>query len=191
MEKTPAVDYLQMVYPRIGFLSGITITGGEPTLHDYLPDFLQELKLQGYKIKLDTNASKPKRLQRLIERELVDYFSVFLVAPIHKYPEVARYRIKPEIMRKSIQIIRKSEVPREWVVMPVPGINEVEDIEAISQSIAGARRLVIRKFKHKKTLDPKCMDIEPFSDEDLKEIRDKVAPYFHEVHIEGLDQKAL
>jgi hypothetical protein len=71
--------------------------------------------------------------------------------------------------------------------MPIPGINEIEDIESISQSIAGARKLVIRKFEQEKTLDPQCMEIEPFSDKELKEIRDRVAPYFHEVHIEGLE----
>jgi pyruvate formate lyase activating enzyme len=186
MEKTKVVDYLQMVYPRFGFLRGITITGGEPTLHDYLPDFLKELKQQGYDIKLDTNASKPKRLQLLIERGLVDYFSVFLVAPIDKYPEVARYRIKPETMQRSIQIIRKSEVPHEWVVMPVPGITEFEDIESIAQSVAGSRRFIIRRFEQEKTLDPRCIDIEPFSDEELKELREMVAPYFHEVNVEGI-----
>ena len=184
MEKIPVADYLQMVYPRAGFLGGVTITGGEPTLHDYLPDFLKELKFQGYKVKIDTNASKPRVLQRLLERGLVDYFSVFLVAPIHRYPEVARYRIEPELMRKSIQIIRKSNIPREWVAMPVPGINEIEDIEMIAQSVAGARRFIIRNFQPEQASNPKCAEIEPFSSQELEEIRSRVAPYFHEVLIE-------
>lgn len=190
MEKTSVIDYLQMVYPRKGFLDGITITGGEPTLHDYLPDFLRELKLQGYEIKIDTNASKPRMLKRLIERKLVDYFSVFLVAPIDRYPEVAKYRIKPDSMRGSLQIIRKSSTQHEWVAMPVPGINEIEDVEAIAQSVTGDRRFVIRPFNPEGTLDPRCMEIEPFSTQELEQIRDRIAPYFHEVLIEGLHENS-
>jgi pyruvate formate lyase activating enzyme len=175
-----------MVYPRMGFLDAITITGGEPTLHKYLPDFLKELKFQGYKIKIDTNASKPQMLKRIIERRLVDYLSIFLVAPIERYQEIARYRIKPQLMRKSIQLIRKSSITRDWVVMPIPGINEIEDIELIAQSVAGDRSFIIRPFDPTRTLDPKCMEIEPFSLKELKEIRDRVAPYFYKVLIEGV-----
>jgi hypothetical protein len=71
--------------------------------------------------------------------------------------------------------------------MPIPGINEIEDVESIAQSVTGDRRLIIRTFNPKRTLDPKCMKIKPFSLKELKKIRDRVAPYFHEVIIEGVN----
>jgi pyruvate formate lyase activating enzyme len=191
MDKTSAAEYLQMVYPRIGFLDAVTITGGEPTLHKYLPDFLKELKSQGYKTKIDTNASKPQMLKRLIERKLVDYFRIFIVSPIEKYPDVTKYKIKPNQMYKSIQIIRKSNINQEWVAMPIPSINEMEDIELIAQSIKGARRFILKQFDPAHTLNPKCMEIKPFSLNELKGIKDRVAPYFHEVIIESITKNNL
>ena len=47
-------------------------------------------------------------------------------------------------------------------------INEIEDIELIAQSVAGARRFIIRSFNPRRTLDPTFMEIQPFSFKELK-----------------------
>ena len=40
---------------KIGLLEGICITGGEPTIHSDLPDFIKKIKELNFLIKLDTN----------------------------------------------------------------------------------------------------------------------------------------
>jgi len=47
---------------RVGWLDGVVISGGEPTLHADLPLFVQQLKQLGFKVKLDTNGTNPAML---------------------------------------------------------------------------------------------------------------------------------
>ncbi|MCW4050654.1 MAG: anaerobic ribonucleoside-triphosphate reductase activating protein [Candidatus Bathyarchaeota archaeon] len=184
MEKTLVPDFLEMIFPRRGFLDAVTITGGEPLLHRHLQDFLGEIKNMGYKVKLDTNASRPKALQHLIDRKLVDYLSVQLVAPFQKTQEVARYRIKPEMIREAVQIVRRSGVHHEFKVTPIPGINEPSDIDEIVSSLSGSRRLVIKRFRPEDSMDKECRAIKPYSEKELEDMRRLAAPYFNEAVLE-------
>ena len=68
-------DFLRQ---RVGFLDGVVISGGEPTLQKDLVDICTRVKALGYPVKMDTNGSRPKVLQRLIEEDLVDYIAMDL-----------------------------------------------------------------------------------------------------------------
>ena len=48
---------LEELASRQGFVDGVVITGGEPTIQDDLPDFLREVR--GMIVKLDTNGVRP------------------------------------------------------------------------------------------------------------------------------------
>ena len=47
---------------KIGLLDGVCITGGEPTIHSDLPEFIKEIKKMDFLVKLDTNGTNPKML---------------------------------------------------------------------------------------------------------------------------------
>ena len=49
---------------RQGLLDGVCVTGGEPCLHEDLPELLGKIRALGYKVKLDTNGSRPEMLKR-------------------------------------------------------------------------------------------------------------------------------
>ena len=52
-------SFFQFLEKRKGILDGICISGGEPTIHPKLPDFIEDIKALGYLIKLDTNGTNP------------------------------------------------------------------------------------------------------------------------------------
>ncbi len=183
MEKITVGDLLESLYPRVGFLDAVTLTGGEPLLHKGLPDFLREVKLLGLDVKLDTNASKPNALRRVIQKRLVDYLSVHVVAPLGRYKEVSRSRVQVEMVRDSIKMVRRSGVPHEFTVTPVPGILGSEDILEIFRMLAGSRRLVIKRFNPGDSMDPSLKDAEPYSGVELEALRDVAATYFSEVEV--------
>jgi len=184
MEKIPVEELLESLYPRAGFLDAVTLTGGEPLLHKGLPDFLREVKLLGLDVKLDTNASKPNALRRIMEKRLVDYLSVHVVAPLDRYREVSRSRVRVDAVRDSVKMVRRSGVPHEFTVTPVPGILGSEDVLEVSRMLAGSRRLVIKRFNPDECMDPFLRDAEPYSDVELEALREVAAPYFSEVEIE-------
>ena len=59
-------EILAFLKKRQGMLDGVAITGGEPTLMPYLPEFMAEVRELGYKIKLDTNGTRPDSLRSII-----------------------------------------------------------------------------------------------------------------------------
>lgn len=77
MEPLMAVEeFLRFLENRKGLLDGVCVSGGEPTLRPELPELLRQIKALGYAVKLDTNGSRPKVLQQLVEAGLVDYVAM-------------------------------------------------------------------------------------------------------------------
>ncbi|PIU62016.1 anaerobic ribonucleoside-triphosphate reductase activating protein, partial [archaeon CG07_land_8_20_14_0_80_38_8] len=64
------------------WLDAVVISGGEPTLHPDLPEFIKKIKDEtGLLVKLDTNGSNPEMLKKLINEKLIDYVAMDVKAP--------------------------------------------------------------------------------------------------------------
>jgi pyruvate formate lyase activating enzyme len=87
LPRLPAREILARLQERAGFLDGVVVTGGEPTLHPDLPAFLDAVKRLGVLTKLDTNGTRPDTLRSLLEAGLVDYVALDVKAPFARYPE--------------------------------------------------------------------------------------------------------
>ena len=61
---------------RKGVLTGVCITGGEPTIERGLAELIEEVKNIGYLVKLDTNGYCPEVIRKLTEKGLVDYIAM-------------------------------------------------------------------------------------------------------------------
>ena len=58
--------FFRFLRTRVGWLDGVVICGGEPTIHADLPDFIRRIRDLGFLVKLDTNGSRPDILHSLI-----------------------------------------------------------------------------------------------------------------------------
>ena len=96
-------------------LSGVCITGGEPTLQKDLPDFISQIKDMGYLVKLDTNGSNPQMLSLLLNNSLLDYVAMDIKSGKSDYAHVAgcnpallsNIEASVEIDRSCISVIHK------------------------------------------------------------------------------------
>ena len=103
---------------RQGILDGVAITGGEPTLMPYLPDFMAEVRELGYKIKLDTNGTRPEVLKSIIDRGLVDYVAMDIKNCKEKYSRtigLSKFDITNII--HSVDIIKNSDIDYEFRII--------------------------------------------------------------------------
>jgi pyruvate formate lyase activating enzyme len=73
---TTMVAFEEFLKKRRGFLEGIVVCGGEPTLWDELPVLLSFIHRLGFAVKLDTNGMHPRRIHALLEQNLIDYLAV-------------------------------------------------------------------------------------------------------------------
>lgn len=95
---------------RKGLLDGVVVTGGEPTIHKDLPEFVTKIKELGFKVKLDTNGTKPEMLKELIENKLVDFIAMDIKASMKKYELLSGCNTNLEKLRESIELIKKSAI---------------------------------------------------------------------------------
>lgn len=180
MEKKNLDDVLEILYPRIKFLESVCITGGEPTLHRHLPNFLYRLKTIGALVKIKSNGSRPKMIKILLDRGLLDYITIDVISPLSIYDKMTRYHVKKETIMESIQLIRKSDVKHDFRVKIIPGIIDEEEILKISKTLAGSRSLVLTPYRPGKTLSPEFDNLEAPSKRKMKKIFEIARPYFHE-----------
>jgi len=132
---------------RQGKLDGVVITGGEPTLHSDLPDFIKKIRVLNYKIKLDSNGTNPQMLEKLIKKNLVDYFAMDIKAPLEKYSDVVGVEVDVEKIKQSIKILKNSKVPYEFRTTLVPDLNNVVDVGKMGKMIKGAQKWYLQRFK--------------------------------------------
>ena len=183
MPKVPEDKIIEFLHPRLGFLDGVCVTGGEPTIHRELPKFLGRLKSIGSLVKLDTNGSRPKALAYVMEKGLVNYIALDVKVPLDRYEETVRYRVKPEGLKETIKLIRRSGVDHEFRTTVVPGLLDGDDLEEIAMTLAGSKRYVLQQFRPGKTLCPDFKDVKPYSEAEMRQFRDRVAPYFAETRL--------
>ena len=67
-------EILAFLESRKGFIDGVVISGGEPTLQPDLLDVILELKARGFKVKLDTNGTNPQVLRQVLPH--LDYVAM-------------------------------------------------------------------------------------------------------------------
>ncbi len=183
MPRITADDVIAFLHPRLGFLDGVCLTGGEPTIHRDLPAFMGRLKSIGSLVKLDTNGSHPGRLAHALGRKLVDYVAMDVKFPLKRYQEKVGYRIEPEVLLDSIQLIRRSGVDYEFRTTVVPGLVGEGELLEIAETIRGSKRYVLQGFKAGSTLSKECGDVVPYSLSEMEGFRDLVAPYVGEARL--------
>jgi pyruvate formate lyase activating enzyme len=164
-------------------LDGVVISGGEPTVHADLPQFIERVKKLGLKIKLDTNGSNPLMLKELVDKKLLDYIAMDLKTNFDKYSTLAKYGETGNI-RDSIGIIIGSGVDHEFRTTYVPGVMTKEDIVEAVELIKGAKRYSLQKFVPRDCLDSAFNALKSPSVEELQSIA-KELEFSGEIRIRG------
>ncbi len=133
----PKEEVMAFLRRRQGTLEGVVITGGEPTMHDGLISFMQEIKDLGYFIKLDTNGTKPAVIEEALNKKLVDYIAMDLKAPLDKYSQITGVEFNQDILKHSMELIKNSGVEYEFRTTFDKEVLTEEDIQKIADSVQG------------------------------------------------------
>ena len=147
-------EFLAFLRRRSGFLDGVVISGGEPTLQVGLLQLCERIRTLGYPIKLDTNGSRPGILAHLIDRGLLDYVAMDIKTHPLLYPQHVRSTTHPEAILESIRLIIESGIDHEFRTTCVKPIVSPENIEDILGLIAGADQYVLQQFRDTEVLHP-------------------------------------
>ena len=185
-------EFFEFLESRKELLSGVSITGGEPTINSDLPEFISKIKKLGFSVKLDTNASDSLMIKKLIKKKLIDYFAVDVKSSPEKYEKASGVKIDTKKIEESLKIICKSKIPFELRTTVAPGIVNQEEIGKIKKWLKNlgvlekAEIFAIQQFRNEKTLDEKFKKVKPYSDDELKSFGKILEPYVKKVEIRGI-----
>ncbi len=173
-------DVLSFLKTRVNKLDGVVISGGEPTLHNDLEEFIQQIKSLGFKVKLDTNGTNPKILFSLIENSLIDYVAMDIKSSLDEYKTVTRKDVDIKKIETSREIILNSNIDYEFrttVVKNLLTFNSFVKINNEFDKLRGSnkiKRYYLQKFQKSKHVDESYINAQTFDDETL----DKVVELF-------------
>lgn len=98
-------ELLEFLKGRTGRLGAVVFSGGEATLYAGLPALMRQVKEMGFKIKLDTNGSRPEVLRGLLAEGFLDYVAMDYKAPPEKLQVVAGTAKWGEPFRESLKML--------------------------------------------------------------------------------------
>lgn len=190
--KTPLIpekEIFSFLKKRKGFLDGVVITGGEPTLQTDIEEFLQKIKKQEYKIKLDTNGSQPTVLKNLLRKNLLDYVAIDFKAPLLVYAKTVKNPDSSNQVAISIKLVSNSGIPFELRTTVVPGIHDLKTLEEMAKEIMSFkttkssffRGWYLQNFQSKTCLDPKFEKIKPYRRAELEKFLPELKKIFKKV----------
>ena len=178
---------LEHLENRSKVLDGICITGGEPTLHKGLKDFIKKVKALGLEVKLDTNGTNFEVLKDLIEEGLLDYVAVDIKNCTDKYPNtVGLENFDLCEIEKVKNYLLEDHIDYEFRTTVVEQFHTVDDIEKIAKWIQGAKRYYLQNFEDHGT----CIQsgLSEVGIETLEKMKEVAKPYVQEIELRGVKE---
>jgi pyruvate formate lyase activating enzyme len=193
LESIPLDAVTEKIKQNKGWLDGIVITGGEPTFHSDIDLLIKIFKEMGLKVRIDTNGTNPATLEDLIQRGLIDCVAMDVKAPLReeKYRIAAGTSCDLSDIRKSIKLIMESGIEYEFRTTVCPTVLDGLDITEIAQSIAGSKRYILQTFKPNNCLDNRLLDVEPYSEDEIKDFAEGARRFVKNCYVRGEGMKAL
>jgi pyruvate formate lyase activating enzyme len=177
IEPIPLADIMVFLCSRVGKLQGVVVSGGEPTVHDDLPEMIRDIKRLGFLVKLDTNGTHPGMLRQLFGEALLDFVAMDIKGPLEKYQEIAAYPIDIEAISESIQLIQQSGVEHEFRTTVVKSQLEPSDFAAIGKLVKGSPRFALQKFRPGRTLNPRFARELTYTDDEFAQFKQTMERY--------------
>jgi pyruvate formate lyase activating enzyme len=170
-----------------GWIDGVVLTGGEPTIWADLPAFAGRFRSLGLLIKLDTNGTNPGMLEEVLRGGLVDFVAMDVKAPLdRRYDRAAGVAVDLEAIRASIGILLSSLGNAcEFRTTLVPGLVGEEEVVDIARALGAEARYVLQTFVPEKCLDTALERAIPYSDAFVVRLTDKARAHVKSCFFRG------
>ena len=183
-EKIDEKEVFKYLEKRKGLLDGVCISGGEPLLQKDIEYFIRKVKNLGYKVKLDTNGSSPKKLKQLIEEGLIDYVAMDIKNDFLNYDKTAGMCTNIDNIKKSIEIIENSNIEYEFRTTIVKQFHDVGKLEKIIQYIGPNARYYIQNYQDCSSVLQRGLD--GFDEEELLNIKNTLGVKYPNLVVRGV-----
>lgn len=137
---------LQFLKKRVGLLDAVVVSGGEPTLQPDLVSALQQIGDLGFRVKLDTNGSRPEIVQEVLRQKAADYFAVDYKAPAARYREICGPAADASKVRETVKLLLKSGRDFEVRTTVIPQLRR-EDLLRMARELPAVPRWSLNRYR--------------------------------------------
>ncbi len=159
---------------RQGLLDGVVISGGEPTSVPHLDEFLSRIKDLGFLIKLDTNGANPLILEKLVEKNLVDYFAMDIKINFDNYHRIIRVDFDINKIKQSFNFIKNCGLPYEFRTTVIKEIHTKKILTLLARDLQGVDNYFLQRFRSIHTLDKNFKKFSSYSLSELSDIAENI-----------------
>ena len=152
-------EFFRFLERRKGLLDGVCVSGGEPTLHPGLPEFLRRIKSLGYAVKLDTNGTRPEMLKRLAGEGLLDHVAMDIKNSPSRYAQtVGLESVDLGPLEETLRFFMAGGVSYELRTTLVAQLHDEASVEEMGKWLAGIvpgkrpRKLYLQSFVDRDTV---------------------------------------
>lgn len=174
----PLDNVLSRLKPFVGWIDGVVVSGGEPTLHPGLDDLLGQLKQEGFQVKLDTNGYRPEAVRRVVEAGLVDMVAMDVKAPLEPlaYRRSCGRAIEVDKVAQSLEYLKRCGVDHEFRSTICPSWHGTEELERMAETVQGCMRWTLQAMNPDTAWNTEAVDgAGMFNAQELDELQRTVA----------------
>lgn len=156
-----------------GWIDGVVVSGGEPTIHAGLASLLEKMRALELPVKLDTNGSNPAMLRELVNAEVVEHIALDVKALFEPedYERATGNKGALAKVLETLEYLKGSPVSYELRTTCVPGLlgpDEEAKLLALARDLSWARAWYLQAFRPVGCLDPEYEKLPATNPEWLK-----------------------
>ena len=182
----PLDELLADLKKRAGFIDGVVVSGGEPTIDAGLPAFLTLLKEKNLQVKLDSNGLAPEVIENLLEKQLVDYFAIDIKTSLSRYNELHTMPVMTDSLRKTVAILKQAAVEVEFRTTCIPCLVSEAEIDEIGELLHGAPLWVLQQYVPLHALAEEWQQFDVYRPEQLRALAERARKYVDQVQVRGI-----
>lgn len=182
----PESEVLSFLEKRRGILTGVCITGGEPTLQQSLAGFIRRIRSLDYLVKLDTNGYCPDVIRQLLEERLLDYIAMDIKSSPLNYAHTAGLKqLDFSRIEQSVSCIQASGVPYEFRTTVVRELHTLQDFLQIGRWLSGSQSYFLQSYAETaQVLQP---GFHSYTKEELLTFAEALKPFIPNTSLRGVD----
>ena len=171
-ESIPFESVRDLLAQRSGWIDGVVVSGGEPTIAPGLGEMLAQLKALGVATRLNTNGSRPGVLKALAAKGLVDSVAMDIKAPLdERYDKLAGVAVDVAAIEETVDWLLAGGVKEvEFRTTVVPSLLSREDVLDVARRLGKGAELVLQAFRPLDCLDERCQLLSPVKPAELAEL---------------------
>lgn len=174
----PLGAVLDRLRPFLGWVDGVVISGGEPTIHAGLAALCSRIKSLGFLVKLDTNGYRPEVVRELVGDGLVDMVAMDLKAPLNPlaYRRAAGRVLDLDRVAESVEFLKTSGVDHLFRSTILPAWHGQEELDDMRETLAGCRQWTLQAMNTETAWDPEPFKgLATYTSEDIENLQRDLA----------------